>query len=138
MTPVTQEKQAEKKARAIAKFREGCTWREVAAAIDVNFTTIWRWGQKDPEFAKAVRDAGSDADDEVESVTFQNAVNPDPAHNVLRMFWLKSRKGYTDRQDITSKGEPVGTTVVQLPIKDLHADNQAERGPADSSPSEHS
>ena len=99
--------QADKKAHAIAKFAEGCTWREVAEAVGVHFTTIWRWAQRDPEFGKAIREAGEDADAEVEAVTFRNACDPDPANNVLRMFWLKARLGYSDRVDITSGSKPL-------------------------------
>lgn len=89
--------ETEKKPLVIAKFAEGMTWREVAAACGISVNSIWRWAESDPEFKKAIKAAGENADAEVEAVTYQNACDPDPAHNVLRMFWLKSRKGYTDR-----------------------------------------
>ncbi len=95
-----------KKPDVIAAFAKGCSWREVAAATGLSLMTIWRWAQKDPEFARAIKEAGEDADSEVEAVTFSNACDPDPAHNTLRMFWLKSRKGYSDRLDVTTGNRP--------------------------------
>ena len=86
-----QTKRTEKKALAVAKFAEGCTYRETARAVRVHFATLWRWAQADPEFGAAIKKAGADADAEVEATTFGNATDPDPSHNVLRMFWLKSR-----------------------------------------------
>lgn len=100
MTPFTQTTQSEKKAFAVSKFAEGCTWREVASAVGVHFTTIWRWGQADPDFALAIKEAGANADAEVEAVTFQNAIDSDPAHNTLRMFWLKSRMPHRYRENV--------------------------------------
>lgn len=100
----------DKKRRAIDKFGEGCTWEEAATAAGVSRMTLWRWSQADPEFAKAIEDAKSGPDAEVEAVTFANATDPDPAHNTLRMFWLKSRmpQRYKDRVDITSDDRPFG------------------------------
>ncbi len=100
--------ETEKKPIVIAKFAEGMTWREVSAACGVSLSTIWRWAENDPAFKAAIRMAGENADSEVEAVTFLNACDPDPANNTLRMFWLKSRKGYRDRLDITSEDKPFG------------------------------
>jgi hypothetical protein len=100
--------QHDKKTRAIEKFREGCTWEEVANAVGVARTTLWRWSRTDEEFASAIKDAKADPDLEVEAVTFMNACDPDPAHNTLRMFWLNSRLGYKHRSDVTSN---VGKSV---------------------------
>lgn len=92
----------DKKTRAIEHFKKGCTWQEVADACSVGRNTLWRWSKIDPAFAKAIEEAKCDPDHDVEAVTFANACDPDPAHNVLRMFWLKSRKGYTDRVAVAS------------------------------------
>lgn len=81
----------EKKAKAIAAFRAGCSWREVAEATGIGRTTLWRWAKTDEQFAKDIEEAQAGPDIEVEAVTFQNACDPDPANNTLRMFWLKSR-----------------------------------------------
>ena len=103
--------QQQKKAHALELFRGGCTWAEAASGTGVNRTTLWRWSQVDPDFASAITEAKADPDIEVEAVTFQQACDPDPANNTLRMFWLKSRKPrtYIDRQDITSDGKAIGS-----------------------------
>jgi hypothetical protein len=115
--------QHDKKTRALEAFRQGCTWEEVATACNVSRTTLWRWSRSDDDFAAAIEEAKADPDIEVEAVTFQNACNPDPAHNTLRMFWLKSRmpRTYKERLDVTSKGDlPVMTVYI------LDKDRQAE------------
>jgi hypothetical protein len=100
--------QHDKKTRAIEHFRKGCTWEEVAAACGVGRTTLWRWAQTDHEFAAAIQEAKAGPDLDVEAVTFQNACDPDPAHNTLRMFWLKSRmpQTYKERYDVSTSGTP--------------------------------
>ena len=98
----------DKKARAVELFNKGCSWREVAEGIPCALSTLWVWSKQDPEFNRAIRQAQADPDHQVEAVTFHNACDPDPAHNTLRIFWLKSRKGYTDRLDLTSNGKPYG------------------------------
>lgn len=95
-----------KKSLVIEHFQKGCTWAEAAEALGVCRSTIFRWSQSDPEFAKAIEEAKGSADNEVEAVTFANACDPDPAHNTLRMFWLNSRKGYKTRTDITTGDKP--------------------------------
>ncbi len=101
--------QHDKKSRAVKLFKDGCTWEEVATGCKVNRTTLWRWAQTDDGFAKAIEEAKADPDLEVEAVTFHNACDPDPAHNTLRMFWLKSRmpKRYKERYDVTSGDNPI-------------------------------
>lgn len=97
----------DRKPAVIEAFRRGGTWKEAAAITGLCTTTIWRWMQSDPEFAAALKEACFDADAEVEAVTFGNCIDPDPAHNTLRMFWLKCRKPnvYQDRQSIDHGGE---------------------------------
>jgi hypothetical protein len=92
--------QQDKKNKAIEALKAGATWTEAAAAVGVTRPTLWRWTQLDPEFAAAAEDARAGPDSEVEAVTYANCLDPDPAHNVLRMFWLKCRKPaiYQDRQ----------------------------------------
>ena len=46
----------------------------------------------------------------------------------------KTYLGQTDRLDITSKGEQAGATVILLPPKILHADDQTESGAANPIP----
>lgn len=127
----------DKKTEALEAFKQGCTWAEAASACGVTRQTLWRWSSADPVFAQAIKDAGADADVEVEAVTFANACDPDPVHNTLRMFWLNSRKGYKTRSDVTTNGDSLRSPVVILPVKEMHAaDVQAPARPADSIPSE--
>lgn len=76
----------------LAALAEGATWEEAADRVGVSERTLRRWCQADPELAKAAAKARDDADDMVEAVTFANCLDPDPSHNSLRMFWLKSRR----------------------------------------------
>lgn len=76
----------------LSALAEGATWEEAARRVGVNPSTLWRWCQADDDLAAAAMRARSAADDLVEAITFQNCLDPDPAHNTLRMFWLKSRR----------------------------------------------
>jgi transposase-like protein len=76
----------------LAALREGMTWEEAADKVGVSDRTLYRWCAADEELAAAAAKAKSGADDLVEAVTFRNCIDPDPAHNTLRMFWLKSRR----------------------------------------------
>jgi len=78
--------------KMLAAFAEGLTWDQAAERVGVGKTTLWRWCQADPTLAAQANEARAQADDEVENVTFLNCLDPDPAHNTLRMFWLKSRR----------------------------------------------
>jgi hypothetical protein len=105
--------QNDKKALALEAFRKGCTWEEAASACGVHRMTLWRWARSDECFRVGIEEAKADPDHEVEAVTFANACNPDPAHNTLRMFWLKARMPgtYKERLDVTSKGGQLPTVV---------------------------
>ncbi len=97
----------DKKTKAIEAFRRGCTWAEAAQFADVSRTTLWRWSQLDEDFAASIDEAKAGPDSEVEAVTYANCLDPDPAHNTLRMFWLKSRvpQVYGERLKIEHSGE---------------------------------
>jgi hypothetical protein len=100
----------QEKTRAIDKFREGGTWEQAAMAAGISRMTLWRWAKADPEFAQAIQEARAGPDDEVEAVAFANAIDPDPAHNGLRMFWLKARRPsvYRERLDVTTGEKSFG------------------------------
>jgi hypothetical protein len=100
----------DKKKAILDRFARGMTWHEVARSTGLSVATIWRWGRADPEFAAAIKQACIEPDRAVEAVTFANCLDPDPAHNTLRMFWLKSRvpHRYRERLDRTSAGDRFG------------------------------
>lgn len=102
--------QTEKKAEIVEAFRRGLSWRECGLSCSIDPSTIWRWAKADPDFAAAIKEACAEPDDEVEAIAFANATDPDPAHNTLRMFWLKSRRPsvYRERLDVTSGEKPFG------------------------------
>lgn len=79
-------------AKFLDALRQGATREEAVGLLGVTSRTVRRWCEADPEIAEAVADAASRADDAVEAVVYRNCLDPDPAHNTLRMFWLKSRR----------------------------------------------
>lgn len=110
----------DKKAIILDAFRQGCTVGQAAQAAGISSKTIYRWAADDTAFKDAVEEARDKADDMVEAVTYANATDPDPAHNTLRMFWLKSRRPevYADRlrQEIAGKdGQPILGVMVYIP-----------------------
>lgn len=76
----------------VEAFESGMTVAEAALRVGVGERTVYRWMANDPQFADAVNEARDEADDRVEAVTLGNCLDPDPAHNGLRMFWLKNRR----------------------------------------------
>jgi hypothetical protein len=84
----------------------GMTYEEAAKKVGVSSRTLFRWCESDPELAERANDARCKADDEVESVTYRNCLDPDADHNTLRMFWLKSRRPevYREIQQQEHKG----------------------------------
>ena len=121
----------DKKAQIVEAFKAGATWEEAARATGLSRSTLWRWSQLDPEFARAIEDAKAGPDAEVEAVTYANCLDPDPAHNTLRMFWLKCRKPdvYQDRQKIEHSGAiPIRYVNDWRANPDLQASNQGGQG----------
>jgi len=110
----------DKKAAILEAFRNGSTVAEAAAAAGIGSKTVYRWAAADPDFGAAVEEARDMADDRVEAVTYRNVMDPDPAHNTLRMFWLKNRRrevfGEKIAQEISGKdGQPFPGVTVYLP-----------------------
>lgn len=121
----------DKKPDVLAAFAMGMSWREASEASGVAVSTIWRWAKDDPEFDAEIRAACADVDAEVEAVTFANCIDPDPAHNSLRMFWLKCRRPnvYQDRTAQQHSGEiSVSHTYVEpgLPPAPRRAESGGE------------
>jgi hypothetical protein len=103
--PPTKKVEGQKEA-LLKSFGAGATWYEATRAVGISERTIRRWCDADPEFADAVAEARDRADSEVEFVTYRNCIDPDPAHNTLRTFWLKSRRPavYGERADVNLSG----------------------------------
>lgn len=127
-TQDSQDKKVATLARIIECLEGGMTTTEAARAAGVNRRTILNWRHADPEFDLAVRDAMSSVDDSVEAVTYRNAIDPDPAHNVLRMFWLKSRRPEVYRDAV--RQEMSGANGDPLKIVIQYADVQPDAAPA--------
>lgn len=102
----------------IAALAEGMTWEEAADRVGVSDRTLRRWCASDPGLAALAAKARDAADDMVEAVTFRNCLDPNPAHNTLRMFWLKSRRPrvYRDtvRQELSSPGPLAPITIIEV------------------------
>ncbi len=122
----------DKKATILEAFRNGSTVAEAARAAGIGSKTIYRWAAADPEFGAAVEEARDMADDAVEAVTHRNTLDPDPAHNTLRMFWLKSRRrevyGEKITQEITGKDGSPFPIQVYIPSngRDINPGHPAE------------
>jgi AcrR family transcriptional regulator len=123
-----------KKARIVKVFEDGATFDQAAAAVGVSSRTIYRWCDGDPEFAEMVEEARDRADDAVESTVFRNCLDPDSAHNTLRMFWLKSRRRhvYGDQSKLELTGKNGGPVEVLSMIDKVYGnsndDGTPERG----------
>jgi hypothetical protein len=104
----------DRKVVIVAALEAGSTMEEAARAAHISSRTIHRWAADDPAFAELVDEARALVDDRVEAVTLANCLDPEPCHNALRMFWLRSRRHevYGDRSqlDVTSKGEQLNVT----------------------------
>lgn len=106
----------------IAAIESGCTMGEAAKTVGVNRTTLYRWMAADPEFADRVNAIRDDQDDQVEAVTLKNCLDPDPAHNTLRMFWLKCRRPERYRDTVRAE-------ITAVDASQLHAESLAVLGP---------
>ncbi|WP_422929187.1 hypothetical protein [Singulisphaera sp. PoT] len=100
----------------VEALRLGSTLEEAAAKAGVSSRTLRRWRADDPELEQLVEEAMSRADDMVEAVTLRNCLDPDPSHNALRMFWLKSRRPEVYRDAARSDNQASTTVIV------IHAD----------------
>jgi hypothetical protein len=92
-----QTEQDKKKDELVQAFADGATFQEAARRVGVGRGTVYRWMSADPEFTDRVTEARDLSDDAVEYVTYRNCLDPDPAHNTLRMFWLKCRRPHVYR-----------------------------------------
>ena len=97
-----------KKAKTLARM--GATDREIAAVLEVDPVTLWRWAQTHPKFCNALKVGKSAADDRVERSLFQRAAID--GETTACIFWLKNRrpKVWRDRKETelsTPPGRPL-------------------------------
>src|ERR1700677_678950 len=109
--------------------KDGCTQAEIADHFGCAQSTISERFRSDFELGKGA------------SKTSLRKMQFDRARAGSDTMLIHLGKVYldqTDKVDITTKGEAVAATVVQLPIKELHADHSVESGSSDVSAGEHS
>lgn len=111
----------DKKQKIVESFEAGMTWHECARKFGVSERTVRRWCAADPELSELVAEAKSRCDDEVEAVTYANCLDPDPSHNTLRMFWLKSRRPEVYRETVNNNQS--GGLKIQVEYVDPDADD---------------
>lgn len=99
----------------LVAFSEGKTIEEAARTAGVSQRSVYRWCEDDPELAEAVAEAKAAADDQVEAATFKNCLDPDAAHNTLRMFWLKCRRPDVYRDTPREPPLPSGDYIFRVP-----------------------
>jgi hypothetical protein len=82
----------------------GKTNDEIAAALDINRSTLTAWKLKHPEFSAALKAWKDDADDAVEQSLYAKALSGD---TTACIFWLKNRRSqdWRDVKHIDSKQE---------------------------------
>jgi hypothetical protein len=111
--------------RLVELLKAGSTLEDAAKAVGVSSRQVRNWRTADPDLDAIVLDAMCFADDAVEAVTFKNCIDPDPAHNTLRMFWLKSRRPEIYREQAKDEGSPAPTVIV------IHAPDRSRKAEAD-------
>lgn len=114
-----------RKERLIEAFASGATWFEATRSAGVSERTVRRWCEADPEFAELVAEARCQADDQVEYQTYKNCLDPDPANNTLRIFWLKSRRPEVYRDTAQPETAGPGVIVIHAPSPAPLPDPQA-------------
>lgn len=101
----------------------GATSREIAQALDVNETTLWRWSHQNQKFSNALKVGKDEADERVVQSLYRSAtgysfdsekifqqggkvirapfVEHVPPHPTSCIFWLKNRRPdvWRDRQE---------------------------------------
>jgi hypothetical protein len=82
----------------------GKTNDEIAAALDINRSTLTTWKLRHPEFSAALKAWKDEADDAVELSLYQKALSGD---TTACIFWLKNRRSndWRDVKHIDSKQE---------------------------------
>ena len=100
----------------------GCTQEEIGRFCGCSHTTIQNRFLQEYELGRA---------SQVISVRRWQMKKGKSGCTAMLIHLGKNVLGQTDRIDTTSKGEQVGVKVVELPIKELHGEDQTESGTAD-------
>lgn len=107
--------------------RLGCTQEEIGEWFGVDHSTISR------RFAQEFSLGYADCKTSIRRWQMKAA----HGGSVPMLIHLgKNMLGQSDKTDITSKGDAVGATVILLPPKELHADDQANGTTSNDLPSE--
>lgn len=99
------DKKDERQERLLGYLRSGMTLEEACPKIGVSSRQVRKWRNANPDLDDAVLDAMCLIDDSVERITYLNCIDPDPAHNTLRIFWLKSRRPEVYREQAKPPAE---------------------------------
>ena len=105
-----------RRAEFLQAVRQGVTLEDASAILGVTSRTVRRWREADSELDELVLDAMSGADDCVEAATYKQCLDPNPANNAVRIFWLKSRRSdvYGDRRALELSGPKGGPIPIDL------------------------
>ena len=104
---------------------KGCTQEEIAGHFGCARSVIGERFRQDYQLGSAASKTS------IRSMQFARARK---GSDVMLIHLGKTYLGQTDRIDVTTKGESVGATVILLPPKILHADDQTESGAANPIP----
>lgn len=92
-------------------LRDGKTRQQVAETLGISYQTLRNWDKKYPEFAEAVKIGAQQADDQVVSALFKNAIGYTknghyyPPNITAQIFWLKNRQpeDWRDKREFDHK-----------------------------------
>jgi hypothetical protein len=110
----------EKKRRVVEGYRIKASLYHAAQYAGCARASIYRWMERDTEFAQALADAHEDSADIMETSVYERAFND----NLLAMFWLKAhRHKFRDKTtiDITVVQGEISERMQQLGLKQLPA-----------------
>ncbi len=95
----------------------GCSYYEMGRILGADESVIRR------RFAAEKEQAESRGNMRLRRAQLKRALK---GSDTMLIHLGKQRLGQTDRVDLTTKGEQVGVTVIELPIKELHGEDPTE------------
>jgi hypothetical protein len=101
-----------KKAAYLEYLRQGLRRSKAAESVGVHVTTVWRWAQRDPDFANAIDQAELDSCEVIEDALFQKAKG---GHVTAIQVWLYNRwpERWRDRRNLNAN--PLDAFLGSLP-----------------------